>query len=484
MLAPWVMEEMKDVDLQDKRLNERFGAVLDMLGRHPSASIPAACGGYAEMVAAYRFFDNEKVTFESVLEPHIEATMRRMADHPVVIVAQDTTEIDVTRPTQQMAGVGPMDSGSRRGAFLHPLMGFTPDGTPLGTLYAEAWTRDSNTDAQPRSEQERINTPIEEKESLRWLESLQQADQASAELTDTQLVCVADSESDIYEVLDEAQRPDAKADWIVRACQDRALQSDCSGSNASRRLRERVLAEDVLFTRKINVRGREPRLNCEERGRRQPREPRIAKVEVRAVRVTLRAPWRPDRQLTDRSVNVVMVTEVSPPAGERPVEWILLTSLPIDKREQVKTVIEYYSVRWMIEIFFRTLKSGCRVEGRRFEHVSRFLPCLAIYMIVTWRTLFVCRVGRELPDVSCETVFEPAEWKSVYHVVKNETPPVTPPTLKQMVRLVAQLGGYVNRPRDDDPGPQTVWLGLQRTHDIAKCWNTFGPGAKKQRQLV
>ena len=138
MLAPWVIEEMKDVDLQDKRLNSRLAVILDQLGGHPTASIPAACGGYAEMMAAYRFFNNEKVGFENILQPHIESTARRMAQQPVVILAQDTTEIDLTRPEMQVVGAGPLDGDTRRGAFLHPLLGFTPDGTPLGIVYAEA----------------------------------------------------------------------------------------------------------------------------------------------------------------------------------------------------------------------------------------------------------------------------------------------------------------------------------------------------------
>src|SRR5437667_3707025 len=112
MLAPWVLEEMKDVDLQDERLNNRLTEVLSQLGGHPTASIPAACGGYAEMTAAYRFFNNDKVGFENVLLPHVEATRRRMAEQPVVILVQDTTEIDLTRPEQQVRGAGPLDGGA------------------------------------------------------------------------------------------------------------------------------------------------------------------------------------------------------------------------------------------------------------------------------------------------------------------------------------------------------------------------------------
>ena len=137
----------------------------------------------------------------------------------------------------------------------------------------------------------------------------------------------------------------------------------------------------------------------------------------------------------------------------------------------------------MIEVFFRTLKSGCRVEERLFEHIDRLLPCLAAYLIVAWRTLYVCRLGRSCPDVSCEAVFEPAEWKSVCRVVRGEVPS-KPPTLSEMVKMVAQLGGYVNRKRNDPPGPQTIWLGLQRAHDLALCWQLFGPDAALEAKNV
>ena len=483
MPAPWVIEETKDVNLNDKRLNDRLTVILDRLGGHPTASIPAACGGSAEMAAAYRFFDNEKVGFENVLQPHIEASEKRMAEQPVVILAQDTTEIDLTRPEQQVVGAGPLDGGTRRGAFLHPLMGFTPDGTPLGLVSAEVWTRhDEPPTPKSQREAKRKHTPLEEKESVRWLDTFRLAREQAERVPETQFICVADSEADIYELLQESEKEPQKLDWITRACQDRALRKD--GETATNHLRDRVLAEDVLFTKTISVRGRKAKVSCETRGRRQPRESRTAEVAVRAARVTLRAPWRHDRKLREISVNVVLVSEINPPANDVPVEWILLTSLPIDDMEQVWTIVEYYCVRWMIEVFFRTLKSGCRVEGRRFEHLDRMLPCLAVYLIVTWRTLYVCRLGREFPEISCEAVFEPAEWKSVHHFIYKTPPPPTPRTLQEMVRRVARLGGYINRKRTGEPGPQTVWLGLQRTRDIANCWLTFGPESKNEKILV
>jgi hypothetical protein len=195
--------------------------------------------------------------------------------------------------------------------------------------------------------------------------------------------------------------------------------------------------------------------------------------------VTLRPPWRPGQTLPSVSVNVVLVREPHPPTDEIPVEWMLLTSLPIHAIEQVRLVIEYYCVRWMIEVFFRTLKSGCRVEGWQFEQIDRHLRCLAVYLIVAWRTLYVCRLGRACPDISCEAIFEPAEWRSVYQVVNNKPPPRQPPSLGKLVRMIAALGGYVSRSRFSCPGPQTVWIGLQRMHDFARCWELFGPGAKQ-----
>jgi len=495
MVEPWITQEMDTLDLEDQRLDKRLTEVLSQLSRHPTASIPSACGGYAEMAAAYRLFDNDKVHFDNVLQPHIDATRRRLAEQPVVVLPQDTTEIELTRPEQQVVGAGPLDDGPRRGVFLHLLHAFTPDGTPLGTVHGAVWARpDSPPPKKSQRASRRKHTPIEAKESYRWIEGFRHACAEAQRAPKTHFVSLADSEGDIYELLAETQDRPGNLDWIVRACQDRALTGEDAGEAgeaeapgpglAAAGVRQQVLKEKVLFTQTIRVRGRRAKVGCEDRGRRQPRRSRTAEVEVRAARVVLRPPWRPDRKLPEVTVNVVWVREIHPPADDVPVEWMLLTSLPIDEPEQVRQVIQYYCVRWMIEIAFRTLKSGCRVEQRRFEHVNRLLPCLAVYLIVTWRTLYVCRLARALPEVSCELIFEPAEWKSVYRVVRRQPPPEAPPHLSEMAGMVAQLGGYVNRKRADKPGPQTIWLGLQRLHDIALCWQLFGPEAGREPKDV
>jgi hypothetical protein len=480
MLCPWAVDEMKAADLEDKRLNDRLTQILSHLGQRPTASIPAACGGHNEITAAYRFFDNDKVTFDKVLEPHYQKTMERIAAHPVVVLVQDTTELDLTRPEAQVVGTGPMDGPARRGCFLHPLEAFTVDGTPLGAVWSKAWARSDEPDMTKAEKRKRRKAaPIEEKESGRWIEGLQKARAVAAATPETTCICVADSEADIYEVFteprgDETGRP---VEWLIRACQNRAVTVAEDASEVTW-LRQAVLATPLLFTQEISVRGRTPKTACEDRVRRQQRHDRSAVVSVRAVPVTLRPPSRRGEKLPSTTVNAVLVREDAPPEGEEPIEWILITTLPIGDVEAVRQIVIYYTIRWMIELVFRTLKSGCRVEHRRFEHIDRLLPCVAVYLIIAWRTLMICRMGRSCPDISCEAIFEPEEWKSVFMTVRRQPPPSQPPCLEEMVRLVAQLGGYVNRPqREDPPGVQTVWLGLQRMHDLAWAWNVFGPGA-------
>src|SRR2546423_747031 len=120
MIAPWAEEEAALGDFGDKRLDDRLVTLLSTLGSRPNLSIPAACSGRAEMKAAYNFFDNDKVTFEAVLAPHIARTKERVAQQDVVLLVQDTSEVDLTRPDQKVVGAGELD-GARRGFLLHEM---------------------------------------------------------------------------------------------------------------------------------------------------------------------------------------------------------------------------------------------------------------------------------------------------------------------------------------------------------------------------
>lgn len=371
-----------------------------------------------------------------------------------------------------------MDSESRRGEFFHPLMAFSSEGIPLGIVWHKLWARDSiETEATPAEKnRKRKDTPIEDKESIRWIEGFRAARKAAAECSQTTCICVSDSESDIYELLSEPrsepaaaleENPSRAVQILVRACQDRSTDTGC--------ILELVRKERCLFKNTLHLSSRTAKTKAAKGRRKVSRDSRTAEVEIRAARVTLNPPWRFDRTLPSLSINVVLVEEQNPPEGTEAVQWVLLTTLPIDTLEQVQQIIEYYCLRWQIEVYFRTLKSGCRVEERQFETLSRIQNSLAVYTMVAWRVMYLCCLGRECPDLSCEVVLTPSEWKSVYKVKhRREDLPSTPPCLNNMIRLIASLGGYVIRPKTH-PGTQTLWTGLQQTHFLAMAWDAFGP---------
>ena len=480
----WIMDELQTADLRDKRLERRLGGLLDSLSQASTLSIPAACCDRAEMVAAYRFFDNEKVDFESVIAPHLDASHQRVAQQNVALLVQDTTELDLTRPSKQVDGSGPLHQGKRCGALLHPLMAFTPDGTPLGTLYAEAWAREPRPSGKRPTTSERQaachKKPLEQKESYRWLQTAEQCQAIKSHCPETQLVMVADRECDISEVIDFCNEQD-DFDWVIRGDASRVLAKP-SKKDDSVRVSDQLRMSKVRFKETLSVRSRVAwgSASLKQHPSQTDRDAREIEVTVHASKVALNDPRRGQakRKTKGLVVNVVLVNEIDPPSGVQAVQWMLITSLPIRSHQQIRTVIDYYQTRWVIELYFKTLKSGCKIESRRFEHIDRYLPALALYMIIAWRSLYACRVSRTHESASCEILYSREEWQSVWQVVNRCQPPRRAPRLMEMTRVVAQLGGYINRKNSGPPGVQSMWLGLQRMHDITTCWLTFGPGAK------
>jgi hypothetical protein len=222
-------DEVVSADLGDERLNARLGRIVEELGANPNLSIPAATSKRAEMEAAYRFFDNDSVTPDRILQPHMEATHERISQCDIVLLVQGTTELDLTRPDQQVDGAGPMDCETRRGAFLHPLIAFRPDGVPLGTVWQKTWAREKlDTDlSKAERKMKRDTTPIEEKGSLRWIEGLRAGRNVAAACPNTTCVCVSDSESDIYELFSEPRSVDdaPPVHFLVRAAQERCTET-------------------------------------------------------------------------------------------------------------------------------------------------------------------------------------------------------------------------------------------------------------------
>lgn len=440
-----VAEEMAGVNFGDVRLNRRGQVILDRLMAQPSVSIPAACRGWAETLAAYRFFDNANVTAERVLAPHQRATLARMAEQSVVLCVQDTTELDYTGHNH-VQGLGPLTHDTQQGLYLHPTLAVTPERVCLGVLDALMWARREDTYGKRT---DRANKPIEEKESWRWVQGYQRVCALREQMPQTQLVYIADRESDVYELFTAAPDFAPPADWLIRATQDRVLAEE-PGSKFSTALAHAPVLGEVQF-------------DVPATDKRRAREVR---QHLKAVRVAVRPPRRAGHTLEPVEVTVLLAQEIDPPANEEPITWVLLTNLHVTTAEQALEKMRWYLCRWQIEVYFRILKSGCRIEELQLETLDRLRPALALYMIVAWRVLFLTILGRACPELPCDRVFETEEWQAIYIVAQRRRPPPTPPALNDIVRMIAGFGGFLGRKQDGEPGPKVMWIGLQRTRDF------------------
>jgi len=439
----WTAQEMLTANLGDERLNRRAAQLLSSLSHRPEGSIPSAFRSWGETLAAYRFFDNEKVTAEKVLEPHRDATLERVKQFSRVLCVQDTTELDFTGKPQ-IQGLGPLTYESALGLYIHPTLAITPERLCLGVLDQWSWVRDGE-DHGGKDRQHRLKRSLEEKESLRWVEGYRRVCDWQSTLSQTRLVYVADRDSDLFELFEEGQN--GEADWLIRGSQDRAL---VEGGLLWPTIREAevlgVLEFDVPATAQ--------------------RSKRHVVQTLRVLRVKLRPPYRPDKKLPAVEVTAILAWEESPPDGVEPIEWLLLTNLEVASSEEAQEKVQWYVCRWQIEIYFRILKSGCRVEELQLQERDRLEVALALYMIIAWRVLYLIMLGRTLPELSCEAVLAPEEWKAVYLVTQKKRPPSRPPALQEILVMIARLGGFLARKADGLPGPKALWIGLQRTRDF------------------
>ncbi|CZH48651.1 IS4 family transposase [Legionella pneumophila serogroup 1] len=467
----WAAGEMKTINLGDKRLNERLLSLFDKLGNSPNLSIPAACGGWHETKAAYRFFDHEQVTTESILAPHIESTLARMKQHSVVLLLQDTTTLNFTGQKER-EDIGPINHEKHLGLLLHPILAVTPERLCLGVLDTYHWAREKVRHRTAR-EKSRDNhkIPLEEKESHRWLKAYRKANEVALQVPDTMLITVADREADIYDLYHEAQHAQSSQEntaayWLIRSSSNRRILND-DGRPDQEKLIEKTKSTPPLCTITFEIPAKEKQVG------------RYVTQNLYATELTLCPPDRKRKISTkygDKTVivTVVVATEIDSPEGQEPLEWVLLTNVKIHDATGAHNILKWYLCRWQIEVYFRILKSGCQVEKLQLNDKSRFDPCLTLYMIIAWRILYLTILGRECPDISCELIFSTEEWKMAHLIVKKEAPPAEPPPLKVMIKIIASMGGYMNRKNDPEPGPTTLWIGLQRLKDFLLAQQTLG----------
>jgi hypothetical protein len=408
--------------------------------------MPRACHGWAETVAAYWFLDNPAIGEQEILSGDKRATRERMRAQEVVLLVQDTTFLD-DGTTQAKKGMGTVKIKVREEYLRHPTVAFTPERMNLGVLGLKVWQRPEQPVAQ-----ERHRKPLEEKESYRWLEGYQLACKVQQRCPETLVVNGADREGDIHEWCLEAMRrlPGERAEFIIRAKCNRRL---AKGQEPSSWWEERQKARAAgSITIEVT---------------RQPhRPPRQATLRVAVKRVMFSGARRPGGKLPPVEVVAVYAKERRPPRGEEPIEWRLRTSLPVADFPSACLVLQWYQCRWEIARFFRVLKQGCQIEQVRVQTAQRLLNAMALSLIVARRIHSITMAGRTYPDGPCDLVFEPQEWHTIYTMQHHRPPPPAPPSLREMVRGLAQRGGFFARTGDGEPVIQAIWQGYQRLHEF------------------
>jgi hypothetical protein len=446
----WAEEEFGKVRLRDGRHRKRLFTVARDFYAQPLANIPQACGSRAKTKGAYRLFEHKGVRMDAILSSHYHSTMERIAREkiPVVLAVQDTTSFNYDTHAD-MEGLGPITRRAEgaRGILLHDTMAFSTEGTALGLVDVEVWARDPGQFGKRATRHQR---PIEQKESVKWLRSFRAAARLQRQLgAATTVVSVGDREADVYELFALAKSDPAHPKLLVRAKCDRRVkdQSEC--------LWEYMESQRVVGQRMLRI------------PRGKGRVARDALLDIRFAEVELRAPQR-KRALGALGVWAVYLSEVNPPSQKEAVEWMLLTTLEVNCLEQALEKIDWYKRRWGIEEYHRTIKSGCRIEDRQLGDRTVWEKCLAIDLVVAWRIEHIKKLARQTPEAPCTGTFEEHEWQALLAFKRPGQPlPSTPPGLRDITRMTAELGGFLGRRGDGEPGSTTLWRGLQRLHDIA-----------------
>lgn len=401
--AAWQDEELSEAALPDKRLARRLRRLLDQMSAAPGKPIPAACGDWAAAKAAYRFFDNPRLTEHSVLAGHFAATATRIAasEGPILLL-QDTTEFTYSRAQPSKIGFTKTINGGRYksgqpnvrtlcGILMHSSLAVTLSGTPLGLTAVKFWTRTKFKGTLAlRRHINPTRVPIETKESYRWLENLRQ----SITLVGAPQRCVhvGDRESDIYELYCTAQ--DLGTSFLVRVQTDRLAER--STDTAPHASAHRVFAQlaAMPWAGRFCV-----AVNQDE----------TAWLQVKFATIKTLPPVGKQKRYSPQVLTYIHAFEEDPPSDRAPIDWKLVTNLPVDDLSAAVEKLGWYALRWKVEVFHKVMKSGCRAEEVRLETADRLAKFLALVAVVSWRIFFVTMSARAKPDAAPESVLTFAE---------------------------------------------------------------------------
>jgi hypothetical protein len=447
MEESWARAEMAGVEVWDQRCRGSLERICEQVLARPEESFSAACGPGLRQ-AGSRIFGAPQLSVEKLVAGHVEQTAQRCQAHAEGIVAQDTTEVNYTSH-KGARGLGPINGNpDSRGLWLHTALALTPEGVPLGLLSQESWARDPATFGTAA---QRRTRPVAEKESQKWLTGLRRVAEALPD--GPRVVLVQDREADVFAFL-AASRP-AHVELIVRVCQPRRVEVEAGVAEGPRNV--------LAAARQAPVVGQVPVQVPRKPG--QPEREAILELAASAVRV--KAPRRRTADVPAGSLPlwVVRATEIAPPPGGKPIEWILLTTLAIDSFAAASRCVHDYALRWRVERFHYTLKQGCMVERLQFEEAHTLKNALVLYSIVAWRLLWLTYTARQQPEAPATEVLPPLELQVLE---QTSQAPVT--TAREAIRVLAQLGGFPTNPSAKEPGVKVLWRGLRRLEAMVEGW--------------
>ncbi len=455
--VPPIRHEFLGSHLGDARLDRRLIRVGERIDANPTASLPALMGSESELEGLYRFASNEDVHWNRVLDPHVDRTWKRISGRQRVLVAHDTSQMVfsgvVGKTGLTRFGV------ERQGFFAHVALAISADGErrPLGVLGVLPVIRENAVEV-PLAEDE-VDDYVYANESQRWAELVDLVEDERPE--GVQVVHVMDREGDQYPLL--AQMNELGTDYVVRRCHDRRLAGQPGYLSDVEARAPLMLTRSVFISRRGAGRKRRPK----DEKTHPSRDERIAQLEVRAMALEVR---RPDGAPTDvaakLALNVVYVTEPNPPDGCAPVHWVLLTSLPIDTAEQVAEVVDSYRARWLIEEFFKSLKTGCAYEKRQLESLDALLVMLAITIPVAWRLLALRWASRSRPNAPASEVLTDLQVRILRRADPKKRGVPSRPTVQHVTMAIARLGGH--QKSNGEPGWQVLGRGMRRLMDLVE----------------
>lgn len=395
----WVAEELDGLALGHAKIEQRFAQMLQDRWAHPDWSFYTSFGGAKGGNAAYAFLENGRaqLQFQTLLAPHQHNTRRRMAAESVVVLAQDTTALSYNT-LHQTTGLGPIGDQRNpgRGLLLHTLHAFRLDRIPLGCAWAKVWARESVSDTAHRNAQS-----IDLKESVRWVEAFQTAATIAAQMPRTAIIVTGDRESDIMDLYDRATVTPPNLHFLIRAQHDRVLAS-------GEKLRDYLSGQPAGATMEVEI----PR-RMDRPARRATLELRWAQVPIQPPRVGCKNSWG------TLQLWALMATEINPPQGVEPIDWMLLSDWKIDSPKMARRLVKWYGLRWGIECWHQVLKDVCRVETRQMKTAEALIRALTLDMIVAWRVLLLCRLGKAHPHLPASVLYSPEELAILEVLKKN-----------------------------------------------------------------